>query len=86
MAMLKHLEIDASLCEAFKKMLQQTGWQITHQDVGQTELVGYGYVIAWEKGDAKVILHYSDRQGVAQANLEISENVFNSINVQIQAL
>jgi len=83
---MKHCEIKANLCELFKKAMQNNDWQITHQDVGQTELVGYGYVVIWEKNAAKVILHYADRQGIAQANLEMTENAFEEITTLIESL
>lgn len=83
---MKHLDITASKCEAFKKVMHNTGWVITHQDVGQTELVGYGYIVIWQKEEAKVILHYSDRQGIAQAKLEFSSNCSEEIPHYINQL
>ncbi|BCN94432.1 hypothetical protein THMIRHAM_22170 [Thiomicrorhabdus immobilis] len=83
---MKHLEIKASLCELFKKAMAQAGWHITHQDVGQTELLAYGYVIIWEKESHKVVLHYSDRQGIAQANIETSPQVEQEIKTIISTL
>jgi len=84
--MMKHIELNASLCEPFKKRMNEAEWNITHQDVGQTELVGYGYVIVWEKSGDKVVLHYSDRQGIAQANLEVTSNIIDTISEQIKSL
>ena len=83
---MKHCEIAGKLCEPFKKVMADQGWQITHQDVGQTELLAYGYVIAWEKEGNKVLLHYSDRQGQVQANLEISPSVYDEIKAIIPTL
>ncbi|WEJ62612.1 hypothetical protein [Thiomicrorhabdus lithotrophica] len=83
---MKYREIAGKLCEAFKKAMADQAWQITHQDVGQTELLAYGYVIAWAKDDNKVLLHYSDRQGKVQANLEISPAVYDEINTMIDNL
>lgn len=76
---MKHCEIAGNVCERFKKVMNEQAWQITHQDVGQTELLAYGYVIAWEKGGNKVLLHYSDRQGQVQANLEISPSAYDDV-------
>lgn len=83
---MKHFEIKANLCELFKKAMAQEGWNITHQDVGQTELLAYGYVIIWEKEGNKVVLHYSDRQGIAQANIELSPPVEQFIKALISSL
>lgn len=63
----------AHACETLRSRLAELGWPVIHQDVGQTELVGYGYVIVWQKDDAKITLHYSDRQGVAQAQVEMND-------------
>lgn len=83
---MKHREINANLCELFKQSMKQTGWKITHQDVGQTELLAYGYVIIWEKDGHKVVLHYADRQGIAQANLEMSPQIESDINNMILSI
>lgn len=83
---MKHLDIPASKCEAFKKVMHNASWVITHQDVGQTELVGYGYIVIWQKEEAKVILHYSDRQGIAQAKLEVTSNCSEEISHYINQL
>jgi len=83
---MKHCEIAGNLCESFKKVMADQAWQITHQDVGQTELLAYGYVIAWEKDGNKVLLQYSDRQGQVQANLEISPSVYDEIMIIINEL
>lgn len=67
------IAIQPEQCEAFQKAMNEAGWPVIHQDVGQTELLAYGYVIIWQKGGSdKVILNYSDRQGQAQAQLEAS--------------
>ena len=83
---MKHYQIAGKLCEPFKKTMADQAWQITHQDVGQTELLAYGYVIAWEKDNNKVLLQYSDRQGQVQANLEISPTVYDEIKAIVDKL
>jgi len=83
---MKHYQIAGKLCEPFKKAMANQAWQITHQDVGQTELLAYGYVISWAKDGHKVLLQYSDRQGQVQANLEISPAVYNEIMTMIDNL
>ncbi|WP_319558283.1 hypothetical protein [Thiomicrorhabdus sp.] len=84
--MLQHIRLDPALCEDLRQDLNADGWQIVHQDVGQTELVGYGYVIQWQKDGHKVVLHYADRQGQAEANLEVSKEVLPVIQAKIAEL
>jgi len=83
---MKHFQSEGKFCEPFKKEMANQAWQITHQDVGQTELLAYGYVIAWQKENNKVLLNYSDRQGQVQANLEISPAIYDEIMIMIQNL
>lgn len=84
--MLQHCEINPAVCDALRRSMQQNGWELTHQDVGQTEMVGYGYVIIWKKANDKVVLNYNDRMGVAQAQLEVTQPAFAQIQAQIALL
>lgn len=83
---MKYLNLQPKQSDAFKKSMQQAGWQITHQDVGQTEILAYGYVIIWQKDDTKVMLNYEDRQGQERVSLEASPAVADDIQVMINAL
>ena len=83
---MKYMILNAKKCELFKKAMAQTGWEITHQDVGQTEILAYGYVIIWEKDDKKVMLNYEDRQGQERAGLEISINAGTEIDELVATL
>ena len=83
---MKFLELQPHNCEPFKKTMAADGWEITHQDVGQTEILAYGYVIVWEKNDKKVMMNYEDRQGQVRANLEISANAGAEIDAMVAAL
>lgn len=69
---MQYLSMDPTKCDALRSYMSKNGWEIKHQDVGQTELCGYGYLIHWVKDDQKVHLHYEDHQGKEMANLEIS--------------
>jgi len=69
---MQYLSMDPAKCEALRTFMASNGWTIAHQDVGQTELCGYGYVIHWRKDEQKVNLHYEDHQGKEMANLELS--------------
>lgn len=74
------VEIPAKQCELFKQLLLENQWQITHQDAGQTHLVGWGYEIHWRLGSQKIILRYSDKQGVATALLEFSDSANSQVS------
>jgi hypothetical protein len=82
---MQYISLNPDLCDNLRDQMQQNGWQITHQDVGQTELCGYGYIIKWQKDDAKVILNYEDHQGKAQANLELSPSARAEIDAYLLA-
>lgn len=69
---MRYFTLQENQCEPFKKKMAEAGWPITHQDVGQTEILAYGYVIIWQIEDKKVMLNYEDRQGQVRANLEVS--------------
>jgi hypothetical protein len=73
------IEIPAKQCEFFKQLMLENQWQITHQDAGQTHLVGWGYEIHWELDSQKTILRYNDKQGVATALLEFSDSATSQI-------
>lgn len=74
------LEIPAKQCELFKQLMLKNQWQITHQDAGQTHLVGWGYEIHWGLASQKAILRYSDQQGIASAILEFSDSATSKIH------
>lgn len=82
---MQYLNIDPIKCEPLRDYMSANGWEVAHQDVGQTELCGYGYVIQWKKGDYKVTMHYEDHQGKAQANLEVSAAARPEIDAFIEA-
>ena len=73
------VEIPAKQCELFKQRMLENDWQITYQDAGQTHLVGWGYEIHWALGSQKMILRYSDKQGIATATLEFSDSAISQI-------
>ncbi|WP_178862647.1 hypothetical protein [Thiomicrorhabdus cannonii] len=83
---MRYLPFSPKACDALRTKLAELGWPIVHQDVGQTELVGYGYVIVWQKEDAKITLHYNDRQGVAQAQVELNDPAWSVLQPVVEAL
>ncbi|MBN2647380.1 MAG: hypothetical protein JXR44_06315 [Thiotrichales bacterium] len=82
---MQYLSLDPSKCEPLRDYMAANGWEVTHQDVGQTELCGYGYVIRWQKAGLKVFLQYEDRQGKEMANLELSPDARAEIDAFIAA-
>lgn len=82
---MQYLSLDPSKCEALRSYMDNNGWSIAHQDVGQTELCGYGYVIQWVKDEQKVNLHYEDHQGKEMANLEMTPTARAEIDAFIAA-
>jgi len=82
---MQYLQLEPSKCEDLRVFMSQNGWTIAHQDVGQTELCGYGYVIQWVKEDQKVNLHYEDHQGKEMANLELTPSARGEIDAFIAA-
>ena len=83
---MEHLELNPSLTEAFKKVMLTSQWIISHQDAGQTHLVGWGYEIFWQKSDQTVILRYSNKQGSETALLEMSSSALDEIKYLIELL
>ena len=83
---MKYLTLQPSQSEDFKKAMQAAAWPITHQDVGQTEILAYGYVVIWQKGEHKVMLNYEDRQGKERVSLEVSPAIGDEIQGLINAL
>jgi len=82
---MQYLSLDPAKCDALRNFMSDKGWTVAHQDVGQTELCGYGYVIHWVKDDQKVNLHYEDHQGKEMANLEVSPSARAEIDAFIAA-
>lgn len=83
---MKYISLDPKKSEPFKSKMAESGWPITHQDVGQTEILAYGYVIVWQKDDKKVMMNYEDRQGQVRVNLEVSANAGNEIQEMVDTL
>ncbi len=83
---MKYITLQPSQCEPFKKRMDESGWLITHQDVGQTEILAYGYVIIWEKDGHKVMMQYEDRQGQVRANLEVSPQAGDEIQAMVDSI
>ncbi|MCF6253710.1 MAG: hypothetical protein L3J38_03070 [Thiomicrorhabdus sp.] len=83
---MKLLTLDPQLCELFKKSMLAHQWVISHQDAGQTHLVGWGYEITWQKSHSSITLRYFDKQGVATAFLETSQDAVSEIQTLLHEL
>ncbi|GKT11520.1 MAG: hypothetical protein ISEC1_P0484 [Thiomicrorhabdus sp.] len=83
---MQHLQLNPVLTEKFKLQMLSNDWLITHQDAGQTHLVGWGYEIFWQKAESTVILRYTNKQDSEVALLQISSVVFSDIEDMIRLL
>ena len=83
---MKLLTLDPALSESFKQRMALNQWVITHQDAGQTHLVGWGYEITWQKSKSSVTLRYFDKQGVATAFLETEQGAVPEIQALLNEL
>jgi len=80
------ITFNPSLCDALKQSMLSRQWIITHQDAGQTHLVGWGYEILWKKSAGLVTLRYFDKQGVATAFLEVNQEALSEIQTLVDEL
>jgi len=83
---MKLLTLDPQFCEEFKQSMLVNQWIISHQDAGQTHLVGWGYEITWQKSKSSVTLRYFDKQGVATAFLETEQGAVPEIQALLNEL
>lgn len=71
-----YLTISPSQAEPFQKQMQRHEWEMVSQEGGQSQFIGWAYVMHWQKQVddkmAKVWLHYSDNQGQLEAYLEMN--------------
>ena len=71
-----YLTISPSQAEPFQKQMQRHEWEMVSQEGGQSQFIGWAYVMHWQKEMddkmAKVWLHYSDNQGQLEAYLEMN--------------
>ncbi len=81
---MEHLTLSPDICEFFKECMLSNQWELIHQDAGQTHLVGWGYEMTWKKKDLLVILRYSEKQGIANAFLEISREALLDIQSLVE--
>lgn len=83
---MEHLQLNPILTEKFKQQMLLNDWLITHQDAGQTHLVGWGYEIFWQKAEKIVILRYTNKQDSELALLEMSIHAIAEIQVLIGSI
>jgi hypothetical protein len=72
-----YLMIEPQQAEAFQKRMNEQGWSLFFQDGGQSQFIGWAYMMKWEKTlederRAEVTLHYSDNHGELEAYLEMN--------------
>ncbi|MGC9386861.1 MAG: hypothetical protein ACP5D0_07945 [Hydrogenovibrio sp.] len=72
-----YLMMEPQHAEAFQTRMQDEAWSLILQDGGQSQFIGWAYMMKWEKtlaegGRAEVTLHYSDNQGILECYLEMN--------------
>ncbi len=83
---MKLLTLDPLLSEPLKQKMLLNQWTVCHQDAGQTHLVGWGYEITWQKERRSVTLRYFDKQGIAEAFLEVSQEAIEEMQQLVSDL
>ena len=66
--------------------MREQGWQLVAQDAGQVHLLGWGYVLHWQKQGVSVWLHYQEVQGQAEAQLQVESAALEAIQTKVNAL
>ncbi|MDG6778702.1 hypothetical protein QCB44_08300 [Thiomicrorhabdus sp. zzn3] len=88
---MRYLPVNPKLIEALKTQLQLKGWLLKGQDAGQAHLVGWGYVLKWQKAidnesTSSLWLHYKEVQGKAEAQLEMTPEAYTEISEMVNRL
>lgn len=78
--------LEPKLTERFKQQMVAQDWMISHQDAGQTHLVGWGYMITWKKQASQVTLRYENRQDEESVLLEMTPCANAELQVMIEHL
>lgn len=67
---MRYYQVNPAKVEALKQQIDDLGWALIFQDAGQNHFVGWGYIMQWQKVQSTLTLHYSEKQGVADARIE----------------
>ncbi len=71
-----YLQIEPQEVEPFKDYLLANDWDIVSQDGGQSQFIGWAYIMHLSKTlDGKLAetwLHFSENQGVQEAHIELN--------------
>jgi len=71
-----YLQIKPNDVEPFKDYLLVNGWDIVSQDGGQSNFIGWAYIIHLSKNiaekKAETWLHFSDNQGTQESHIELN--------------
>lgn len=67
----------ASQAEPFEKAMDQAGWTVLGKDGGQSNFIGWAYIIHWQKQNDEatpfeVKLNFEDNMGEQSAWLEMT--------------
>lgn len=68
--------LDPAQADPLQGLLEDSGWQVISKDGGQSQFVGWAYVIHYQmtlpEGLAEIWLHYSDNQGRLESYCELN--------------
>jgi len=71
-----YLQIEPQDVESFKTFLIDRGWQIVSQDGGQSNFIGWAYIIHLSKTIddklAETWLHFSENMSKQEAHIELN--------------
>lgn len=71
-----YITLQPSQADPLQSLMEKEGWQVISKDGGQSQFVGWAYVIHYQlKCDnqlAEVWLHYSDNQGKLESYCELN--------------
>ena len=67
----------AAQAEPFEKAMEQAGWTVLGKDGGQSNFIGWAYIIHWQKDNhestpLEVKLNFEDNMGEQSAWLEMT--------------
>lgn len=72
-----YITLDPAQADPLQEQLEMAGWQVISKDGGQSQFVGWAYVIHYqmpcdEDRQAEVWVHYSDNQGRLESYCELN--------------
>jgi hypothetical protein len=83
-----YLQIEPQNVEPFKEFLIVKGWDIASQEGGQSNFIGWAYIIHMTKElDGKLAeawLHYSENMSEKESHIELNITAKNELTIQLK--